>query len=139
MSLMINPVSNVSFRAQDTAPQSTEDILSRPGAYAKPAVPANLPAKKNNHTFLKVLAGTLVAAGIIAFGLHYLPKKFPEIFKVTENIGSIEGFMAKTKAYITTAIKKGGKFVDTYADKAAEIAKNKWDKLSNLFKHKETA
>ena len=139
MSLMINPVSNVSFRAQDTAPQSTEDILSRPGAYAKPTVPANQPTKKNNHTFLKVLAGTLVAAGIIAFGLHYLPKKFPEIFKVTENIGSIEGFMAKTKAYITTAIKKGGEFVDTYADKAAVIAKNNWEKLSNLFKHKETA
>ena len=138
MSLMVGPISNVSFRAQE-APQEVEDILSRPGAFAKPAAPANQPAKKNNHTFLKVLAGTLIAAGIIAFGLHYLPKKFPEIFKVTENIGSIEGFMAKTKAYITTAIKKGGEFVDAYADKATEIAKNKWDKLSNLFKHKETA
>ena len=138
MSLMISPVSNVSFRAQEAAPQSIEDILSRPGAFAKPSV-AEPTAKKNKHTFLKVLGGTLIAAGIVLYGLHYLPKKFPEIFKVTENIGSIEGFMAKTKAYITTAIKKGGEFVDTYADRAAEIAEDKWGKLCNLFKHKEAA
>ena len=139
MSLMISPVSNVSFRAQDAASQSAEDILSRPGAFAKPAAPVNPPAKKNNHTFLKVVAGVLIAAGIIAGGLHYLPKKFPEIFKVTENIGQIDGFMKKAQAYITTGVAKGGEFVDKWAIKATEIAKNGFDKVKNLFKSKETA
>ena len=69
MSLMVSPISNVSFRAQEAAQPSVEDILSRPGAFAKPEpASVNQPAKKK-HTFLKVLAGILIGAGVIAGGL----------------------------------------------------------------------
>lgn len=136
MSLSVGPVSNLSFRAQEATPQNVEDILSRPGAFAKPEVPETQPVKKNNHTFLKVLAGTLIAAGIIAGGLHYLPKKFPDVFKITENIGQIKDFMPKLKAYVTTGIAKGGEYVDAGAGAIAEYATKGWEALKGLFKSK---
>jgi len=136
MSLMVNPVSSVSFRAQESAPQSAEDILSRPGAFARPEPQVNQPAKKK-HTFLKTVAGILVAAGVIAGGLHYLPKKFPEIFKVTDNISKMEGGMlTKIKAYLTTGVAKGAEYVGQGADFIVKYANKGWKALKGLFKSK---
>ena len=140
MSLMINPVANVSFRAQESIPQNVEDILSRPGAFARPEPVVNQPVKKNNHTFLKITAGVLIAAGIIAGGLHYLPKKFPAIFKVTENISKLEGgIIKKAQAYITTGIAKGGEHVDKWAEAASEFTSKYLNRIKNIFKGKENA
>jgi len=135
MSLMVSPVSNVSFRAQEAVSPSVEDILSRPGAFTRPEpASVNQPAKKK-HTFLKVLAGILIGAGVIAGGLYGLKKGFPDVFKVTENIKDLKG-LEKIKAYATTGVAKGAEYVEKFAGKIAEYATKGWDKLKGLFKSK---
>lgn len=134
MSLSVNPVSSVSFRAQDAVQQSVEDILSRPGAFAKPETIHTQPAKKK-HTFLKYLAGTLITIGVAAGALYGLKRGFPDVFKVTEDISKLEGgVLKKTQAYITTGVAKGAEYVEKGADKIVEYSVKGWDKLKGLFK-----
>ncbi len=132
MSLSVNPISNVSFRAQEAVQPSAEDILSRPGAFTKPEPTYTQPAKKK-HTFLKYVAGALITAGVLAGALYGLKKGFPEVFKVTENIKDLKGF-EKLKAYATTGIAKGAEYVEKGADKVVEYSTKGWDKLKGLFK-----
>lgn len=132
MSLSVNPVSSVSFRAQEAVQPSAEDILSRPGAFAKPETTYSQPAKKK-HTFLKYVAGALITAGVLAGALYGLKRGFPEVFKVTENIKDLKGFK-KLKAYATTGIAKGAEYVETGADKIVKYSTKGWDKLKGLFK-----
>lgn len=137
MSLTVSPVSSVSFRAQEATQQSVEDILSRPGAFARPETQVSQPAKKK-HTFLKTVAGILVAAGVIAGGLYGLKRGFPEVFKVTENIKDLKG-LDKIKAYVTTGVAKGAEYVEKGADFIIKYATKGWDKLKGLFKSKAAA
>ncbi|MBR1619992.1 hypothetical protein IJ674_08875 [bacterium] len=134
MSLSVSPVSSVSFRAQESVQPSAEDILSRPGAFAKPETTYTQPAKKK-HTFLKYVAGALITAGVLAGALYGLKRGFPNVFKVTEDISKLEGgVLKKTQAYITTGVAKGAEYVEKCADKVVNYSTKGWDKLKGLFK-----
>lgn len=136
MSLMVGPVSKISFRAQgvDGAPQPTaEDILSRPGAFAKPAEPVNSETSQKKHKVLKFLAKTLITVGVVAGALYGLKRGFPNVFKVTENIKDLKG-MEKIKAIFTTGIAKGAGYVEQAAGWLARTCTDGWDKLLRLVK-----
>lgn len=123
MSLMVSPISNVSFRAQETVQPNVEDILSRPGIFAKPETTINQPSKKK-HSFLKAVAGILITAGVIAGALYILPKQFGNVFKETKNIKDIESLTEKIQAYITTGVYKGGEYIDKWASNIVKLFKN---------------
>ena len=53
MSLMVNPLSSVSFRAQNT--ESVSDIFSRPGAFTKIDIIESDETAPKKHTFLKIV------------------------------------------------------------------------------------
>lgn len=137
MSLMVNPVSNVSFKAQEAASEhkmSPEEILSRPGAFAKPEpqVVDNPPKK---HKALKTFLGILVGAAALAGGLVILKHSFKDTFKVIENIKdlNLEGF-EKYKTYLTSGIAKGAEYVEQAATWCATTCTSGVEKLKNLFK-----
>lgn len=133
MSLTVSPISNVSFRAQEAAPQSVEDILSRPGAFAKPEA-VNQPTKKK-HTFLKVAAGILITAGVIMGGLYGLKRGLN--LEAVENLKDLKG-MKMVKAYLTNAVVKGADYVEKGAEFIVEQAQKGWESLKGLFKGKGT-
>lgn len=115
MSMMVNRVSNVSFRS-GSAPVS-DDFLSRPGAYAKPqessaAQPASAPKKK--HSVLKAIAGVVVAAAVVAGGLYAAHKYGSKTFDAAKEFAEFKelDFIPKWKGYITTAIGKAGKAIE---------------------------
>lgn len=133
MSLMVNPLSSVSFRAQNT--ESVSDIFSRPGAFTKIDIIESDETAPKKHTFLKILAGTLVTAGVIAGALYGLKRGFPEVFKVTEDIASKSG-MEKFKAYLTTGITKGADYVEQGAQWLVKSCSDCWEKVSSKIKPK---
>ena len=125
MSLTVSPISNVSYCAQQPQQQSVEDILSRPGAFAKPEV-IDAPAPKK-HSLLKFFAGVLVSAGIVAGALYGLKQGFPHIFKIAENPQGI-------KEYLTSGVAKGAEYVEKGADKAVELFTKGCAFVKNLFR-----
>lgn len=134
MSMMVNRVSNVSFKANNA-----EEILSRPGAYAKPA-PAPAGEQNNNnpqvkkHSAAKIILRTLATAAVVAFALFAAHKWAPETFnaaKKFEDIKNLEGTGEKVKEYVTTTIAKGGKAIEDAGIKVAEGCKNLWNKMFN--------
>ncbi len=134
MSLMVSPVSKISFRSQsiDSASQSTaEDILSRPGAFTKPAESANTESAPKKHKLLKYLAGALITVGVVAGALYGLKRGFPNVFKVTENIKDLKG-MEKVKAFLTTGVAKGAEYVERGTGWVARTCTDGWDKLLRL-------
>ena len=117
MSMMVNGVSGVSFRA-NSAPVNAEDFLSRPGTYSKPMEQA--PAGQNTakkHSFLKTVAGLVAAAVVVAGGLWAAHKYKPEVFNAAKKFADFEGmdFIPKYKGYVTTAIGQAGKYIDEKA------------------------
>lgn len=130
MSLMVGPISNVSFRAQEPVQQNIEDILSRPGAFAKPDVLTDKPVKKK-HTFLNFVAGVLVTVGIIAGGVYCLKRGMD--LKTIENLEGYKG-MKLAKARLTNIIVKGSDYVEKGAVQLIDLATQGWDKLKGLFK-----
>ena len=133
MSMMVNPVSSVSFRANST--QLPDDFLSRPGAYSMPAQEAPVQQQpKKKHTALKTIAGLVVAAAVIAGGLYFAHKNYGEIFnegKKYADIKNIEDFMPRMKEYITTTIGKGGEKVEKGFNAIAETCTKYWNKIFN--------
>ena len=132
MSMMVNRVSNVSFRA---ATPASEDFLSRPGAYSKPeqnAAPASAEApKKNNNGALRVIIGTVIAAAAILGGLYAAHKYAGNTFDATKNFEEFKDldFFKKAQAYVTTAIGKGGEKVEKGVNYLATECKGLWDKI----------
>ncbi len=133
MSLTVSPISNVSFRAQEAAQQNVEDILSRPGAFAKPEA-VNQPAKKK-HSFLKFVAGTLITIGIVAGGLYGLKRGLN--LEAVENLKDLKG-MKMVKGYLTNGIVKGSEYVEKGAEFIVEQAQKGWESLKGFFKGKGT-
>lgn len=139
MSLMVSPVSNVSFRAQDFSTEqklSPEELLSRPGAFAKPEQQiVNNPPKK--HKALKVILGTVVAAAAIAGALVGLKHLAPDTFKVVENIKdlNLKG-IEKYKTYLTSGIAKGAEYVEQGASKVVSFCSEGFNKLLTFLKIK---
>ena len=135
MSLMVNPVSHVSFKAQDAATEqksSVEDILSRPGAFAKPEQQVvNKPPKK--HSALKTILGIMVGAAVIAGALVGMKHYFPDTFKIVNNIKDIQGF-EKYKTYLTSGIAKGAEYVETGAGWLTTKCVEGYDKVLKLLK-----
>lgn len=134
MSLVVSPVSKISFRAQGgetVSGSNVEDILSRPGAFAKPAESIKTESSPKKHKFLKFVAGTLITAGVIAGALYGLKRGFPNVFKVTENLKDLKG-TEKLKAYLTTGIAKGAEYVEMGAGWVARTCTDGWDKLLKL-------
>ena len=117
MSMMVNGVSNVSFRS-NTAPVNTEEFLSRPGSYSRPMEQAPAAQKEpKKHSFLKTVAGLIAAAVVVAGGLWAAHKYNPDVFNAAKKFADFEGmdFMPKWKGYITTAIGQAGKYIDEKA------------------------
>lgn len=117
MSMMVNGVSSVSFRS-NSAPVNSEDLLSRPGSFSRPMEQAPVAQKEpKKHSFLKTVAGLVVAAAVVAGGLFAAHKYKPEIFNAAKKFADFEGqdFIPKCKGYITTAIGKAGKAIDEQA------------------------
>lgn len=135
MSLMVNPVSHVSFKAQDTATEqnsSVENILSRPGAFAKPEQQVvNKPPKK--HSALKTILGIMVGAAVVAGALVGMKHYFPDTFKIVNNIKDMQGF-EKYKTYLTSGIAKGAEYVETGASRLTAICAEGYDKVLKLLK-----
>ena len=137
MSLMVSPVTHVSFKAQEAAPEqklSPEEILSRPGAYTKPEPQVvNQPPKK--HKTLKTILGILVGAAVIAGALVGMKHFFPDTFKVVENIKdlNLKGF-EKYKTYLTSGIAKGAEYVEAGAGWLTKQCGEGYDKLLKLLK-----
>jgi hypothetical protein len=129
--MMVNRVSNVSFRAA-SAPVP-DDFLSRPGAYSKPeqAAPETNQAPKKKHTALKVVAGVLVAAAVIAGSLYACHHWGAKTFDATKNFADFKEFkgLEKVKAYVTTAIGKGGKAIEDAAAQVSSTCSEWWNKL----------
>lgn len=135
MSLMVSPVSKVSFgngsvTQNNFTEQSVDDFLSRPGAFAKPDVQDVKPKK---HKFLKFVAGALITAGVVAGALYGLRYKFPQVFDAAKSLEGLNG-LEKFKGYITKGIGIGGEYVEKGATATINIFKNGWTKLSNLVK-----
>ena len=134
MSMMVNSVSNVSFRA--AAPVS-EDFLSRPGSFSKPeqyAVPASTEApKKKNNSALKVIIGTVIAAAAILGGLYAAHKYAGKTFDAAKNFEEFKDldFIKKAQGYVTTAIGKGGEKVEKGVNYITTECKGLWNKLFN--------
>lgn len=133
MSMMVNRVSNVSFRA--SAP-TQEDFLSRPGAYSKPeqnVMPANADTPKKKSSALKVIVGTVIAAAAILGGLYAAHKYAGKTFDAAKNFDEFKdlGYMEKAKAYVTTAIGKGGEKVEKGVNYITTECKGLWNKLFN--------
>ena len=139
MSMMVNRVSNVAFRANENP--LPEDFLSRPGAYAKPMqeTPAQQPKKK--HTALKVIVGLIVAAAAIAGGLYAAHKWAPETFNAAKNFTEFKDLknFEKAKAYVTTAIGKAGKYVEDKALAFGTECTNLWNRMFNRTTAREAA
>lgn len=137
MSLLVNPVSNVSFRAQDAVAEhklTPEEILSRPGAFAKPEPQVvNKPPKK--HKALKTFLGILVGAAVVAGALVALKHSFKDTFKVVENIKdlNLQG-TEKYKTYLTSGIAKGAEYVEAGAGWLTKQCTDKYDKLLKFLK-----
>lgn len=136
MSLSVNPVcSNVSFRAQEVQSQSTEDILSRPGAYSnsEPASSNNVTQSPKKHKVLNFIGGVLLTAGVTAGVLYGLTRAFPEIFKVRENLKDLQG-IEMIKGYLTTGVAKGAEYVEAGAKSVISACTAGWDKFMKLIK-----
>jgi hypothetical protein len=133
MSMMVNGVSGVSFRA-NSAPVNAEELLSRPGSFSRPMEQAPAVNKEpKKHSFLKAAIGLVVTAAVVAGALYAAHKHAGKIFdaaKSFEDIAKIEGNVEKYKTYLTTAIGKAGKYID---EKAIEPLAGKcmelWDKI----------
>lgn len=137
MALMINPVSSLSFKSQNM--ESIEDLLSRPGAYSRPEeYVSNESSPKKKYTFLKVTAGILITAGIIAGALCGLKNAFPKVFDAEKSIEGLEG-MNKFKAYITKGIANGAEKVEAGANWIVNTCKNGWDSLVEKLKPKKSS
>ena len=133
MSMMVNSVSNVSFRA---AAPASEDFLSRPGAYSKPeqnVMPANADTPKKKSSALKVIIGTVIAAAAILGGLYAAHKYGHTTFDASKKFEEFKdlGYMEKAKAYVTTAIGKGGEKVEKGVNYITTECKGLWNKLFN--------
>ncbi len=137
MSMMVNPVSNLSFRAQNSAVNSAEDLLNRPGAYSNPASGQTAPAAAQpakNYKAAKIVLGALAAVAVVAGSLYAAHKFAPETFKAArefKDIKNIEKTGEKVMAYITTTIGKGGKAVEDGAKYIANGCTNLWNKVFN--------
>ena len=137
MSLMVSPVSHVSFKGQDVAPEqksNIEDILSRPGAFAKPEQQiVNKPPKK--HSELKTILGIMVGAAVVAGALVGMKHAFPNTFKVVKDIKglNLEG-LEKYKTYLTSSIAKGAEYVEAGATWITKQCSEGYDKLLKLLK-----
>ena len=139
MSMMVNRVSNISFRAGSA--QVPEDFLSRPGAYTKPeeqVTPASNQTPKKKHSALKVIAGALVAAAVIAGSLYAAHHWGSKTFDATKNYADFKELkkVEKVKAYVTTAIGKAGKAIEDAATSVGNTCSEWWGKM---FKKAETA
>ena len=128
MTLMISPVSKVNFCAQT---YNVQDILSRPGAFTRPAEPVINEIAPPKHKFLKFVAKTLIAVGVIAGALYGLKRGFPETFKITTNFQELQG-TKKYKAYITTTVAKGAEYIE----KLGQNCKAGFDNILKLVKIK---
>lgn len=130
MSLSVNSVSRVSFGNNIPSTQeqsSVDDRLNRPGAYTKPAddnaKPADNAPKK--HTALKVAAGIVIAAAVIAGALYGVTKHFPDTFNPANKFGDFKDaeFMEKVKGYVTTGIAKAGEAIGNAGEKVVKFFK----------------
>lgn len=129
MSLTVSPISNVTFRAQDAQKASLEDILSRQGAFAKPEPALNAQSKKK-HSFLKFLAGTLIAAAVVIGGIYALPKIFTNTFTSKNIDKSLKG-MDMVKDYVKVYIAKGSDKIGEFANELTKLPGLK--QLKDLF------
>ncbi len=137
MSLMVSPVSHVSFKAQDVAPEqklSSEEILSRPGAFAKPE-PQVVDKPPKKHKALKTILGIIVGTAVIAGALVGMKHYFPDTFKVVGNIKelNLKG-LEKYKTYLTSGIAKGAEYVENGASWLTKQCGEGYDKLLKLLK-----
>lgn len=142
MSLSVGQVSNVSFRAQGAESAQSQanydEILSRRGAFDKGTEQAiSNPKPKKKNTLLKVIAGTLIAAGIVVGSLYGLKAAFPNTFTKVD-LSSLQG-MKKFKGYFTNAVAVGAEFVQTKASWVATQATTGWDKLLKTLKIRKAA
>ena len=116
-------VSRIGFTAA-TSNVNPQDILSRPGAYSKPAnaqsiiEPAKADAKKSSGFGKKLLIG-LATIVVVAGVLYSLPKFFPKVFDAAKNLEGLKGF-DKYKSYATTYLAKAGNWVGETCTKAYE-------------------
>ena len=127
MSIMVGPVSNVSFKQNQ---MSVEDLLNRPGAYSNPEQTPAAQNPKKSHKTAKIILGTLAAILVVAGGLYAAHRFAPETFNAARkfsDIKNLEGFWSKTKAYVTTTIAKGGKAVEDGCKWVANGCKSLWN------------
>lgn len=131
MSMMVNRVSGVSFKANNNP--LPEDFLSRPGAYSNPVQDAPAQQPKKKHSVLKAIVGTLIAAAVVAGSLYAAHKYAPETFNAAKKFADFKemDFLPKWKGYITTAIGKGGEAIEKAATSAGKTCSEWWGKLFN--------
>lgn len=111
--MMVSPISSVRFGNTES---NVQDILSRPGAFSRPAEEQQAPAtqtQKKSGSFLKKVAGLVAAVAIIAGSLGAL-KHFNVVNKLSANELANAGFFKKIPHYLAVAgeqINKSGKAV----------------------------
>ena len=133
MSLTVNPVSHVSFRAQeDVSSKSVEEILSRPGMWAKPEEALTPQKAPKKHSFLKFVAGALITVGVVAGALYGLKTRWPKVFDAAKNLEGLKGF-EKFKGLASKWVGKGGEFVESAVTKTGAF-KDNWEKLMKFVK-----
>lgn len=125
MSMMVNPMSSVSFRATTDA----TSILERPGKYSNPAPEQQQTAtqaageqKKSSGTGKKVF-GTVATLVVIAGVLAALPKVFPKAIK---SLSKEELANAKIMEKVGHYFAKTGETIAKYTYEPVVNLINKW-------------